>query len=167
MRINDGSDCRPAAMYLAGRLAKSAREMQVVRDSALRLVGVGTDDDYRITKTLQLVRSELGDCIGLLAHGTWTLRSLAAILWAESADTSDEHGRALSRDPDVRVRRALAHAIRNNAHRQHSEVRDRLVGDPRWSVRSILDEAALLTELFTMALGSTDRPTVNDAAVRC
>ena len=57
-----------------------------MRDAALRLIGVGSDDDYRVTTALQLIQSELGDSIGLLAQGSWTLRSLAAILWAESTD---------------------------------------------------------------------------------
>jgi len=45
MRINDRSDCRPAATYLAARLAESPEEKRLVRDAALRLIGVGTDDD--------------------------------------------------------------------------------------------------------------------------
>jgi hypothetical protein len=104
----------------------------------LRLIGVGSDDDYRITTTLQLVESELGGSIGLLAQGSWTLRSLAAILWAESTDLSDDLGIALAQDRDVRVRRALASALANAEHRRDSEVRDILLRDPRWSVRSIL-----------------------------
>jgi hypothetical protein len=56
------------------------------------------DDDYRVTTTLQLVQTELGDGLGLLAQGSWTLRSLAAILWAESTDTPDELGRVFSQD---------------------------------------------------------------------
>lgn len=141
MRINDRSDCRPAATYLAARLAKSPEEKRLVRDTALRLIGVGTDDDYRVTTTLQLLQSELGDSIGLLAQGSWTLRSLAAILWTESTDMPDEFGKALSQDRDVRVRRALATALANTKHRLGSEVRQTLLDDPRWSVRSILRSA--------------------------
>ena len=141
MRINDRSDCRPAATYLAARLAKSPEEKRLVRDAALRLIGVGSDDDYRVTTTLQLVQSELGDSIGLLAQGSWTLRSLAAILWAESTDMPDELGRAFSQDRDVRVRRALASALANAEHRQDADARDILLRDPRWSVRSILRAA--------------------------
>jgi hypothetical protein len=92
-----------------------------VRDAALRLIGIGSDDDYRVTTTLQLVQSELGDSIGLLAQGSWTLRSLAAILWAESTDMPDELGRAFSQDRDVRVRRALASALANAEHRQRAD----------------------------------------------
>ncbi|MGB3485949.1 MAG: hypothetical protein WBB07_27475 [Mycobacterium sp.] len=138
IRVNDGSDSRPAATYLAGRLANSDGEKQAVRDLALSLIGVGTDDDWRITKALQLVQAELGDSIGLLAHGSWTLRSLAAILWAESTTMPDTLGIALSRDSDVRVRRAMARAVVRADHRQQSEVRKLLLRDPRWPVRSIL-----------------------------
>lgn len=138
MRINDRSDSRPAAVFLGGRLAKSAEEKQLVRDTALRLIGVGSDDDYRVTTALQLVQSELGDSIGLLAQGSWTLRSLAAILWAESTDLPDDLGLAFSQDRDVRVRRALASALANAEHRQDSNARDLLLRDPRWSVRSVL-----------------------------
>ena len=118
MRMNDRSDCRPAATFFAARLARSSEEKRLVRDAALRLIGVGSDDDYRVSTTLQLVQSELGDGIGLLAQGSWTLRSLAAILWAESTDMPDELGRAFSQDRDVRVRRALANALANAEHRQ-------------------------------------------------
>jgi hypothetical protein len=138
MRINDRSDSRPAATFFAGRLAKSAEEKRLVRDAALRLVGTGSDDDYRVTTALQLVQSELGDSIGLLAQGNWTLRSLAAILWAESTDMPDDLGVALSQDRDVRVRRALASALSKAEHRQDASARDTLLRDRRWSVRSIL-----------------------------
>jgi hypothetical protein len=141
IRINDRSDCRPAATFLAARLAKSSEEKRLVRDAALRLIGIGSDDDYRVTTTLQLVQSELGDSIGLLAQGSWTLRSLAAILWAESTDMPDELGRAFSQDRDVRVRRALASALENAEHRQRADAREMLLHDPRWSVRSILRTA--------------------------
>ena len=106
-----------------------------MRDAALRLVGVGSDDDYRVTTALQLVQSELGDSIGLLAQGSWTLRSLAAILWAESTDLPDDLGLAFSQDRDVRVRRSLASALANAEHRQDANARDILLHDPRWSVR--------------------------------
>ncbi|ADK68969.2 hypothetical protein [Gordonia sp. KTR9] len=139
MRVNDRSDSRPAAAFLAGRLAESAGEKRLVRDAALRLIGVGSDDDYRIATALQLVQSELGDSIGLLAQGSWTLRSLAAILWAESADMPDDLGRVLSQDRDVRVRRALARALAAAEHRQASSARGILLRDPRWSVRSLVD----------------------------
>jgi hypothetical protein len=76
MRINDRSDSRPAAAFLAAKLAKSPEEKRLVRDSAMRLIGVGTDEDYRVTCTLQLVQEELGDGSALLAQGGWTLRSL-------------------------------------------------------------------------------------------
>lgn len=141
MRINDKSDCRPAAAFLAARLATTSEEKRLVRDSALRLIGIGSDDDYRVTTTLQLVHSELGDTIGMLAQGSWTLRSLAAILWTESIDMPDELGRALSQDRDVRVRRALASALANAEHRQDADARDTLFHDPRWSVRSVLSAA--------------------------
>jgi hypothetical protein len=123
---------------LAARLAKSPEEKRLVRDTALRLIGVGMDDDYRVTKTLQLVQSELGESIGLLAQGSWTLRSLAAILWAESSDMPDELGIAFGQDYDVRVRRALATALANKDDLGSTHVRDVLQADPRWSVRSIL-----------------------------
>lgn len=146
MRVNDGSDCRPAATYLAGRLADSPEEMQTVRDAALSLIGVGTDDDYRVTRTLQLVQSELGDSIGMLAQGSWTLRSLAAILWAESTNMPDKIGIMLSQDGDARVRTALARALSNAEHRQESSVRGLLQRDPRASVRSIVADVPGIPE---------------------
>jgi hypothetical protein len=138
MRINDRSDCRPAAAYLAARLAKTSEEEQVVRDAALRLIGVGSDEDYRVTTTLQVVQSELSNSATMLAQGGWTLRSLAAILWAESADLPEALGMTLSRDHDVRVRRTLATQLRNKDDQRSADVRAVLEADPRWSVRSIV-----------------------------
>jgi hypothetical protein len=138
MRINDRSDCRPAATFLAARLASTPEEKQLVRDTALRLIGIGTDDDYRVTTTLQVIRSELGSSIGVLAQGSWTLRSLAAILWAESSEMSDELGIVFSQDRNARVRRTLATALAGNKGARSLIVRDALRVDPRWSVRSIL-----------------------------
>ncbi|WP_212813725.1 MULTISPECIES: hypothetical protein [unclassified Mycolicibacterium] len=145
MRINDRSDCRPAATYLAAKLANSAGEKQLVRDAAVRLIGVGSDDDYRVTKTLQLVKSELGDSVAMLAQRSWTLRSLAARLWAESIDMPDALGTALSQDSDARVRRSLARAISEAKHRLGSPAYARLMNDPRWSIRSILSRAEVPT----------------------
>lgn len=136
MRINDRSDCRPAAAFLAARLANSPEERRLVRDSALRLIGVGTDEDYRVTTALQVVKSELGDSASMLAQGGWALRSLAAILWAESTDLSIELGMTLSQDRDVRVRRTLARELRDD--QRSADVRAVLEADPRWSVRSIV-----------------------------
>lgn len=138
MRINDNSSSRPAAAFLAARLAKTTKERRLVRDVALRLIGIGGDEDYRVTKTLQHVKSELKGSIGMLAQGTWTLRSLAAILWAESAGQSEEPGRALSEDTDARVRRALARAL-VGSDTPNARVRAVLKQDPRWSVRSLIE----------------------------
>ena len=55
MRINDGSDCRPAASFLAAKLAATPDEKRGVRDVALRLIGVGSDENLRVTQTLQAV----------------------------------------------------------------------------------------------------------------
>ena len=110
----------------------------MVRDAALRLIGVGTDEDYRVTMALQVVRSELGDSVALLAQGGWTLRSLAAILWAQSTDLPEQLGMTLSRDHDVRVRRTLATELRDTDDERSANVRAALKSDPRWSVRSIL-----------------------------
>lgn len=112
-----------------------------MRDAALRLIGVGSDEDYRIATALERVGTDLRDSIGFLAQGSWPLRRLAAILWADSADIPDELGTALARDADVRVRIASAHALVKAIHRQDSAARDILLNDPRWSVRSLFTDA--------------------------
>ncbi len=137
MRIDDRTDCRPAAAFLAARLAVASEEKRLVRDTALRLIGTNNDEDYRVTKTLQLVQTELADNIGMLAHGRWPLRCLAAILWADASDASEELGMTLARDPDVRVRRALATEIVATDDQRTADVRTVLRNDPRWSVRSV------------------------------
>lgn len=137
MRINDRSDSRPAAVFLAARLAKSREEKRKVRDSALQLIGVSSDEDYRITQALQVVQSELRDSAALLAQGGWALRSLAAILWAKSSDLPYELGMTLSRDAEPTVRRTLAHELRDKPDDRSADIRTVLEADPRWSVRSI------------------------------
>lgn len=139
MRINDFSDSRPTATLLAAKLAATPEEKRTVRDLALRLIGVGDDEDHRIATTLQRIKSELAESIGLLAQGSWPLRSVAAELWAELGETPQGLGLALSVDRDVRVRRALARALRTSVRDGVDDVAATLASDPRWSVRSIVE----------------------------
>jgi hypothetical protein len=85
---------------------------------------------------LQVVKSELGDSATMLAQQGWALRSLAAILWAQSTHLPKELGMILSRDSDGRVRRTLASELRDD--QRSADVRAVLEADPRWSVRSIV-----------------------------
>lgn len=138
MRINARSDCRPAATYLAARLAQSTEEKRAVRDTAVRLIGAGTDDDYRVTRTLQLIQAETADSLGMLARGSWPLRCLAASIWARTPDIAGGFGEALSQDRDARVRRVLASELRGRSDERSAGIRETLTNDPRWSVRAAL-----------------------------
>jgi hypothetical protein len=66
------------------------------------------------------------------------MRSVAAIAWASSPDMPVELGQKLSSDPDARVRRTLATTIRDRPNNHSAHVRESLLADPRWSVRTIL-----------------------------
>ncbi len=138
MRRTGSQDSRQAAAYLAAMLARSDQDKRTVRDAAIKLIGADDDQDYYVTKALQVLQSELADIAPLLAHFGWALRSLAAISWAESSSMPADLGEKLSRDPDARVRRALAQGIRKSDAPHTNVVREALKSDPRWSVRSIL-----------------------------
>jgi hypothetical protein len=86
---------------------------------------------------LQVVKSELGDSATMLAQQGWALRSLAAILWAQSTNRPKELGMILSRDSDARVRRTFATELRDKDDDRSTNIRAVLEADPRWSVRSI------------------------------
>lgn len=140
---NNIGDERPAAAFLAARLACTKEQKAAARDTALRLLGATEDGDFWSTRALQVLIDDLPpEIVPALAALGWPLRCLAAIVWAK-ADTPDSSlGAALASDPDQRVRRALAEALAAvPASPRTDPVRQKLVADPRFSVRSALDKA--------------------------
>lgn len=139
MRRSGTLDSRHAAAYLAAVFARTEEDKRTVRDAVLNLFGVvAENEEYYLTRALQVLRSELAEIAPLLVHFGYAPRSLAAITWAESTDMPAELGEKLSKDPNVRVRRALAQAILKSDAEHTNMVRAALESDPRWSVRSIL-----------------------------
>jgi hypothetical protein len=138
-RRSGTTDSRNTAVYLAAVLARTDDDKRAVRDAVIKLIGVvDEDEEYYLTRALQVLRSELGEIVTILAKSGWALRSLAAITWAKSSGLPAELGEELSRDPNVRVRRALAQEILKSNAAHTNSVRTTLESDPRWSVRSIL-----------------------------
>ncbi len=143
MRMTQSDDSRPAAALLAARLARTAQQRDQARAAALRLIGADGDNDYYVTHALQVLREDLARDIPYLAKQGWALRSLAAIAWT-NADVRDvQIGDLLARDPDARVRRALAGALASATSSQGTDaVLDVLRADPRHSVRRLLPPAS-------------------------
>lgn len=76
--------------------------------------------------------------IGYLLTQGWALRSFAAILWARHG-APVQAGMRLATDPDTRVRRTMAEALRiAEPDEVQQSVRNRLLQDPNYSVRSLL-----------------------------
>ncbi|MFL6137189.1 MAG: hypothetical protein ACJ74O_05245 [Frankiaceae bacterium] len=85
--------------------------------------------------TLQALGDALIDDVGYLAGQGWPLRSLAAIVWAQSS-TPSHLGLRLARDPDVRVRRSFAGQLaQTEPVEAQREVREILANDSCYSVR--------------------------------
>lgn len=138
MRWEGNLDSRPAAVLSAAFFAESTAEKAQVRDLAVQLIGVAGEHDHYLARALRRIGTGLDDIASLLAQGGWAMRSVAAITWAKFSSLPFELGERLSRDPDPRVRRALAGAIKEYPSSHTEQIRGALQSDPRWSVRSIL-----------------------------
>lgn len=141
MRVNDNiGDERPTGAFLAARLARTPEQKAAARDAALRLLGATEDGDYWSTRALQVLTDDLKpEIVPVLATLRWPLRSLAAIVWAKSDSLDSRLGVTLAKDPDQRVRRALAGALATiPAGPRTAPARQHLAADPRFSVRSAL-----------------------------
>jgi hypothetical protein len=144
MRVkNNIGDERPAAAFLAARLARTVEQRAAARNTALRLLGTTDDGDYWCTRALQVLTDDLPpEIVPALATLGWPLRSLAAIVWANASSPDSSLGAALANDPDQRVRRALAGALASvPASPRTDPARQQLAADPRFSVRSALSKA--------------------------
>ena len=142
IRVNNNiGDERPAGAFLAARLARTPEQKAAARDAAVQLLGATDDGDYWSTRALQVLTDDLTPrVVPLLATLGWPLRSLAAIVWAKSDNLDSSLGVSLSKDPDQRVRRALAGALATvPASPRTAPARQHLAADPRFSVRSTLN----------------------------
>ncbi|KOV84629.1 hypothetical protein [Nocardia sp. NRRL S-836] len=136
------TDTRPYAVLLAAALARTEEQKIRVRTSALGLLGSGQNSVYHAVRALQILGVEkLLQHVTLLAvHQDWATRCLAAVTWPRSAPTDATVGLLLARDPDQRVRRSLAGALREHHSEPAERVREVLRADPRHSVRRLLDQ---------------------------
>jgi hypothetical protein len=134
---------RPDGLELAARLAQTPQDAEAVQAVAVELLRHGDANSIQqVAGALSwLPREQLSLDRRLLAtHPHHGLRTLAAIRWAQDPASDPELGLALARDPDLRVRRMLAKAIREE-HATLPEmdpVREILENDPRRSVRRSL-----------------------------
>jgi hypothetical protein len=138
-RVTGNHDSRPAAAFLAARLARTPQQRDQARTTALALIGADGDADYHVTQALRVLKDDLERDVPLLMGLGWALRSLAAISWAQSNSLDPRFGQRLAADPDARVRRALADApSRTEPDGRTATAREKLRTDPRHSVRTRL-----------------------------
>lgn len=137
VRMNGFSNgCRGEALFLAATLAGNESQRSDVRRAVYSLLG--EKEDYWPTRALQRLGDTLKDDLAFLASQGWAIRSFAATLWVDHGEPV-HLGERLARDPDVRVRRALAHALAQYPAKAHERgVRDQLAEDPAYSVRTSL-----------------------------
>lgn len=137
--ISGNKDSRPAAAFLAARLAATPDQRQQARHAALRLIGADGDADYHVTRALQVLRDGLERDVPFLSKQGWALRCLAAQTWARTPALPSALGDALASDSDVRVRRTLAQELASSIPDERTaDARRRLSIDSRHSVRSLL-----------------------------
>jgi hypothetical protein len=135
---------RPDGLELAARLASTPEEVAAVQAVAVELLRHGDANTIQqVAVALSwLPREQLSLDRRLLAtHPHHGLRTLAALRWAQDPASDPELGLALARDPDLRVRRMLAKAIREEPATlpDMEPVREILENDPRRSVRRSLE----------------------------
>ncbi|MBP2707391.1 hypothetical protein JOL79_26760 [Microbispora sp. RL4-1S] len=128
-------DSRGQAVLLAAAFAEDDNQRACVRRLAYSLLG--EESDYWPTRALQYLGDTIKDDLAFLASQGWAIRSLAATLWVNFADPA-HLGNRLAADHDVRVRRALAHALAQQPETTHPTVRGQLATDPAYSVRVAL-----------------------------
>ena len=126
---------RGEALALAATLAINETQRNEVRRVVYSLLGETAD--YWPTLALQRLGDTVKDDLAFLASQGWAIRSLAATLWADHGEPT-HLGERLARDPDVRVRRALARALAQQPQEAHTALRDQLAADPAHSVRTAL-----------------------------
>ncbi|KYH43992.1 hypothetical protein AZH51_04395 [Branchiibius sp. NY16-3462-2] len=115
VRMNRRWDTRGEAAHLAATLARTRKDQERVRNAALGLIGDEAASEVWVTRALQRLGDTMAPDVGFLSGQNWALRSLSAILWAETTQP-DPVGYRLAADADVRVRRALAvHLIKSQA----------------------------------------------------
>lgn len=141
-RIDFGpGDHRDRAAFTAATLAVTPEQKVRLRTAVYNLISAEADQRIWITKALQTLGAAVVEDIGFLAGQGWALRCLAAQLWVEF-NSSSPAGIRLARDPDVRVRQALAFALSkvqtDDETRALAEVVVLLQTDTRYSVRKLV-----------------------------
>jgi hypothetical protein len=131
---------RGEALFLAATLATNESQRNEVR--RVIYTQLGEKADYWPTRALQRLGDTVMDDLAFLASQGWAIRSLAATLWADHGEPV-HLGERLARDPDVRVRCALARALAQLPPEAHSVVRDQLAADPAHSVRTALTTTSI------------------------
>lgn len=139
-RYSGSSDSRPAAIFLAARLARTREQRDLARTSALMIISAGGQDSHYATRALQVLQDDLERDVPLLAGLGWRLRSIAGIAWAASDALEPAIGERLAVETDARVRRALAGALAGRAlNSRTARAREILASDPCYSVRRTLE----------------------------
>ncbi|WP_312799903.1 hypothetical protein [Corynebacterium variabile] len=129
---------RGEALALAASLARNDDQKRDVRRVVYELLG--EQSDYWPTIALQRLGDTVNDDLAFLSMQGWAIRSLAALRWVQHGEP--EHlGILLAQDSDVRVRRALASALADQADEAHADVHAVLANDPAHSVRAALGGA--------------------------
>lgn len=136
-RFNPGvDDARQRALLVAAILAQTGAQRAAVIEASYPFIGA--DQDYWLAVTYQRLGEAVDGHLGLLSAQGWALRSFAAIRWVTNPQP-EFLGQRFASDPDVRVRRAFAHAIGEATEPiSHPEMRETLRRDPAYSVRSLL-----------------------------
>jgi hypothetical protein len=137
---------RPLGLKLAAVTTHTQQQAQTVQDVALQLLAHGDDNTvHTVAVALSRLPTDLLslDIKLLAAHPHWSLRTLAAIRWAQDPTIDAELGLALAQDPDPRVRRTLAKATTDTPARGvFKPIREILQRDPRHGVRRSLQASS-------------------------
>ncbi|MGG7509907.1 hypothetical protein [Plantibacter sp. YIM 135249] len=129
---------RGQALALGASLADNDDQRKGIRRVVYALLGEKAD--YWPTIALQRLGDTVKDDLAFLSMQGYAIRNLVALKWVEHGEP--EHlGIRLARDPDVRVRRALARALADQADGTHAEVLAVLADDLACSDRTALSGA--------------------------
>jgi hypothetical protein len=126
----------PAGLTAAAALARTPAQYATIQRTAVTQLRDDSDQTvHPIAVALaSLPPEQVTLPVELLAgHPSPWVRALAAVIWAQRPDQSEEIGVRLAQDPSRHVRGSLAESLGDDD--RHAKVRAVLGGDPRRSVR--------------------------------
>ena len=139
-QINLGPQSLQApGLRCAAHSASTNRQITMIYNLAIQLLNSAVDTiSYHAANAITALPAEVvaGDLTMLSTHPSQWARSVAASAWAATSNADLQIGTKLATDNSASVRQTLASSLQDTP--EHLPVRQRLITDPRRSVRTLI-----------------------------